>query len=294
MPRRRLNIVYYSSSLRGVGRLANGIAIGNALERNDVRCRFTIIHTSPFGRLADDFHTIKVPLETEQELSRSTYGTSILYKTISGLKPDILLVNHQWFMIHNFIDEFKCKKIYLADYVYDSHFKVPTPDGELEFNPFHYDRVIAIEPFTSRVPMDTINPLIMRNRDEIFSREKALHILRLSGERPVALYSFSGNPEDYDTYLDKYAHLEHEYDVVRTSTYKNMLFPVVDYFNAFDYIVCGAGYHHIWEAVFFRKKAVFETAPMRFGDQSVRIEASRNFSFDVNGADQLVEIIQNL
>jgi hypothetical protein len=289
-----MRIVYYSSSLSGVGRLANGIAIGNALERKGVRGAYTILHTSPFGRLADEFRNIKVPLETHEELSEENYASSVLYKTLAKLKPDVLLVNHQWFMLSRFLDRLPCKKIYLADYVYDSHFRVPLPGGDLVFDPGQYDRVLSIEPFESYVEMEHINPLVMRNRDEILPRDTALKRLKLSGERKVALYSFSGYEGDYESYLAKYAYLEDEYDVVRTSTFREMLFPVVDYFNAFDLIVCGAGYHHIWEAVFFDKKAVFEPSRMRFGDQTVRIAASRGFRFDLNGADQLVDIIGKL
>jgi len=39
------------------------------------------------------------------------------------------------------------------------------------------------------------------------------------------------------------------------------------------------------------KKAVFEPVPVIFCDQKKRIENSRDFSFDVNGADQLIKNI---
>jgi hypothetical protein len=135
----------------------------------------------------------------------------------------------------------------------------------------------------------------MRNRDEIFPREKALSLLGLEGEKKTALYSISGHPEDYDRLLDKYSYLEKEgYEVIRSSTHRDAIFPAVDYFNAFDLVICGAGYNQVWEANFFRKKALFETTPLRFSEQSSRIRQSQGFHFDVNGADQLVDIIMNL
>jgi len=65
----------------------------------------------------------------------------------------------------------------------------------------------------------------------------------------------------------------------------------VDYFNAIDLIVCGAGYNQVWEANFFAKKALFELLDVHFSDQRLRLSASENFHFDINGADQLADII---
>lgn len=123
-----MHIVYYTSGLTGAGRLIIGMSIGYALLRKGIKCKYTILHSSPLAHLAVDFNHIKLPLETTIELSHKNYHKSILYKTLTKLKPDILLVNHQWFMIHNFIDEFKCKKIYLSDQVNDNHFKIILPD----------------------------------------------------------------------------------------------------------------------------------------------------------------------
>jgi hypothetical protein len=289
-----MRIVYYTSGVTGAGRFVIGISIGNALKRKGIPCDYTIVHTSPVPHLAEEFHNIKIPIENEVELSARNYHKSILYKTLSKLKPDILIVNHTWFMIHAFIDEMGCKKMYISDHAYDRHFKVPLPEGELVFKKEQYDRVLAIEPFKSFMPMEMINPLVIRNRDEILSREQALDRLGIDGLRKVALYSFSGNPGDYEESLDKYAYLDSDYDVVRLSLFGDHLFPIVDYYNAFDLIVCGAGYNNVWSAVFFNKKALFEATPRYYSDESLRVKYSENFRFDVNGADQLVDIIMKL
>jgi hypothetical protein len=141
--------------------------------------------------------------------------------------------------------------------------------------------------------MITYSPII-RNRDEILRKNDALKKLGLDGSKKIALYSFSLSPETYDKFLEKYAYLDDEYEVIRISTFGRTLFPVVDYFNAFDLIVCGAGYNQVWEAVYFQKKAIFEPLQVMFSDQSVRIKTSRNFHFEENGADQLVDIILNM
>lgn len=143
--------------------------------------------------------------------------------------------------------------------------------------------------------MEIINPLIMHNKDEIFSRERALNLLELEGTSKNALYAFSGHPGDFERYKKKYSFLENEgYNVFQASIYGDTIFPLIKYFNAFDMIICGAGYNQVWEAVFFNKKAYFETTPIRFSDQSLRIKESEKFNFTINGADQLVDIIMNL
>ncbi len=289
-----MRIVYYTSGTTGIGRLVTGMAIGNALLRKGVSHRYTILHSSPLGHLAGDFDNQRVPIETERDLSPANYRKSVLFKTLKRLKPDVLLVNHQWFMIQGFIREIPAKKIYLSDQAFDHHFRVPLPAGEIAFDPEPYDRVFAIEPFESAIPMERIEPVILKNRDEILPRETAIERLRLDGAKPVALYALSGRPEYFERYREKYAYLDSEYDVVRTTTFREGLFPAVDYFNAIDLIVCGAGYNQVWESVYFGKKATFEILDVNFSDQAARLEAAAGYRFNENGADRLVEIIRGL
>ncbi|OHD62950.1 MAG: hypothetical protein A2176_04895 [Spirochaetes bacterium RBG_13_51_14] len=286
-----MNIVYYTGGILGSGRLVFGMSIGNALERRGVSCTYTMVHHSSVSHIADDFKHIKIPFENEHELSPERCRRSVLYKTIRTLKPELLIVNHNWFSPYHFIDELSCKKIYLADYTYDSHFTVPLPEKPLVFRREQYHRVIAIEPFESSIPMERINPLVIRNRDEILSREKALTRLGLDASKPLAFYGFGYQPEHIDRLLKKYSYLEKEYEIVRLPY---DVFPAVDYYNAFDLIVCAGGYNNVWEVNYFNKNAIFEPIPMAFSDQSARIEANKTFRFDVNGADQLVDIIMNL
>lgn len=105
-----MRVAYYTSSTTGVGRLVTGMAIGNALKRKGVSCKYTIIHSSPFGHLAENFNTLWVPVETEDDLAPGKWHRSVLYKTLRKLKPDLLIVHHQWFMVHHFIEELPAKR----------------------------------------------------------------------------------------------------------------------------------------------------------------------------------------
>jgi hypothetical protein len=111
----------------------------------------------------------------------------------------------------------------------------------------------------------------------------------------VAFYGLSGRPEYFEHFKSKYAYLEKEgYELIYSGTYQSGLFPTLDFFNAIDLVVCGGGYNQVWEANYFGKKALFEILDVNFSDQTLRIKTSESFHFDINGADQLVDIILNL
>jgi hypothetical protein len=64
-----VRVVFYTSAISGAGRLVTGMSIGNALTRKGVSCTYTIAHSSPLGHLAEDFNTVWVPVETEEDLA---------------------------------------------------------------------------------------------------------------------------------------------------------------------------------------------------------------------------------
>ncbi len=292
-----MKIVFYASGIAGSGRLVRGIAIGNALKRKNIDCEFVILSSSSFAHLADVFGIshLEIPPEDENQLSKENFHESALYKTIIELNADILLVDLLWFNIYNFIHELACKKIFLCHQVFDDFFTIQLPVEKLSFKSEDYDLLFAIEPFSCSFPMDQINPLILRNRDEIFSRNDAIGKLNLDDSRETCLFAFNGRLGDFEKNKGKYSYLEDAgYQMVYTSNYKGGLFPVVDYFNAFDFIICAAGYNQFWEVVYFNKEAVFENVPLAFSSTKHRIKECQEYYFDENGADQLVDIMLSL
>jgi hypothetical protein len=292
-----VKVVFYTSGTTGSGRLVRGIAAGNAISRRGLAWDYTILNSSPFARLADAFGQkhVEIPVEHEDRLGPDAYRDSVLFNTLAALAPDVLIVDLLWFSLDSFIRELPCKKVFLCHYVVDSFFAAPLADRTLYFRPGDYDRMLAIEPFRNRLPFDGINPIVIRNRDEILPLETALEKLGLDGGGKHCLYAFNGNPGDFERNRAKYARLEDEgYRMVYSTNYEGGLFPAVDYFNAFDLVVCAAGYNQFWETKFFDKKARYETIRGNFSSQEKRIKMGRRFRFGENGADQLVDIIVNL
>ena len=82
--------------------------------------------------------------------------------------------------------------------------------------------------------------------------------------------------------------------MIYSTNYKGGIFPVADYFNAFNFIITSGGYNSFWEAKYFEKEALFIPVPRQFEDQKKRIDECLGMTFEENGADQLVDIILNL
>ncbi len=293
---KKLKVVFYTSGISGSGRLVRGIAAANAFKRKNIDCEFTIINSSHFSHLCDqlEINHFEIPPENEHQLSKTQFIHSRLYKTITGLDPDILIIDMLWHSLYHFIDELKCRKIFICHNVINEFFSVELQNGRLTINPGQYDLLLAVEPFTCSIPMKQINPLLLRNRDEILTREEACEKLGLDTVRDNCLYAFNNNPGDFDKYRKKYSHLEDFYRMVYTSNYKGGIFPVVDYFNAFDYIVCAASYNIFWEVIYFQKEASFENISSLFSSTEYRIEHLQEYLFEENGADQLADIIMTL
>ncbi len=92
-----------------------------------------------------------------------------------------------------------------------------------------------------------------------------------------------------------YSYLEDEgWKMVYSTNYQGGLFPAVDYFNAFEMLICGAGYNAFWEAVYFQKEAIFVPQQRRFENQAWRVAECQDYQFTRNGADELVEMILGL
>ena len=290
-----MNILYYTSGVTGSGRVVRGISIGNALKRNGIDCSYKILSSSSFAFLVDEFNHIEIPPEKIDSFSNNNYGSSILHRTLIDLKPDILLVDLLWFPLSNFINKLFCKKIFLFRQTDDSFFSIPAADGQLNFRAGDYDQVLAIEPFKSSIKTKSIHPIIIKNKNEIFSRKEAANKLDLDERHKACLLAYNGHPGDFKRVKKTYSYLEDQgYQMVYTTNYEKGIFPVVDYFNVFDLIVCGAGYNSFWDTIYFKKEAISIPTPTKVENQERRIKECQGYSFNENGADQLVNIIMNL
>lgn len=294
-----LNILYYTSGVTGIGRLVHGMALYNALKRQGVSFSFTIISHALPGRAAVcdclGISHVELPRENHSSFSLENYRESLLFQNIEALKPDILIVDRMWFSLHGFIDTLQCRKIFITSQVRDKFFTIETDSAAITFDPCQYDHSIAIEPFRAPVELEIINPLIIRNHDEILSRKEALAGLGLTEKKPVCFMGLNFKEGFPEKLFRQYRKLKKEYQVIQSTNLQGEgIFPIADYYNAVDLVVSSATYNTFWEALYFDKEAVLETVPVEFCDQQQRLRECSGFEFTENGADQMAGIILNL
>lgn len=235
-----------------------------------------------------------MPFAPEPGTAEARQRNDELLRLIEGLRPDVLVVGQAWYDAHPILAQLKCRKVVLFFQASAGYFRIPTAKGDMVFDPNEYDLVCGIEPWEWPIPCKVIEPMVLRNHDEIPSREDAACALGIDSERPTALVATNGLPGEFDDLRQLYSYLEDEYQVVYSTNYADGLYPAVDYFNAFDFIACAGGYSAFWEAVYFRKDTVFVPQLRNYEDQAWRINNCQEYEFTRNGADQLVELLLDL
>lgn len=293
-----MKIVYYSSGVTGSGRLGPGISLYNAFKRNNVPVDYTMITHCPMGYLAEDMGIdhIQLPVENEYQLSPEHYHESILYHTITTINPDMLVVYLQWFTLAEFIDELPCIKVFLARQVSPSFFFIETEKKKYAFQPQTYHTCFAIEPVDFSFSTIQVNPLIMRNSDEIYPEATAREKLKAVPHQKLCLISINGNSGEFEQVYQEYSQkLPAGYALVSTTNYDTSgIFPVVDYYNAFDLVISGAGYNSFWETRYFQKQTEYVPFERMFEDQWRRPRLFSDHTFKENGADQLLKMLLNM
>lgn len=289
-----MRIVYYSASHTGSGHTVRGIAIRNALRRGGITCEFLMAGTLGMAGLArsQGIETIEIAPETFESLSEANYRSSATYAALRQLAADVLIVDLAWFTTHRMAAELPGRTLLLLRQVSQQFFGYYHDDETIELDPFVYDLVVGIEPWPLPFAAQRVDPLIMRQPSELLPRTEAAAALGLDGSRPAALIATNGKPGEFEELKQTYSYLEDDYQVFYSSNHHGGVFPIVDYFNAFDFVVCSGGYNAFWEAVYFGKEAVFVPHPRRFEDQSWRIDTCQEYRFNGNGADQLVDLIR--
>jgi hypothetical protein len=254
-----------------------------------------MIDNGEFAYLAEPFFNIySVKLQPGFFLKHDR--ESDLYILLKYLDADILIVDGVWLPLVPILDDFKCKKIILFRQFEEWWFHVTTKKyGDFDFDPTQYDCTLSIEPHFTRDGWHSINPIVVRNHDEVLDRSRARKELGADTNRKICVLAhngFEGELEKIETELEVF---RKKYQVIVTSNRREKsFFPLADYFNGIDMIIGGAGYNLFYESRFFNIKSHFFPQERKSENQAWRIKTNSNFTFKENGADQLVDIIKDL
>jgi hypothetical protein len=225
-----------------------------------------------------------------------TFGEAqkALLSNIRHFEPDVLVVDLVWFLAQSLMDRIGCPTVLLMRSVTDAFLEFASGEMRLRFDASEFDLVVSIEPHAVVGAGVRTEPLVLRNPDELLSREEAAGLLELRAQDRNCLILQNGEPGEFSRLAAAYSYLEDAgYRVYASTNFDQQgVFPAVEYYNAFDFIVTGAGYNSFWECVFLDKEAVFVPMPRVFEDQRERVETCSDYHFEVNGADQLVRLLR--
>lgn len=294
-----VRILFYSAAATGSGHIVRGMSVAAGLKRSGIAHNFAILTVeTPFVDLArrSSIPVTTLPDEGEEALRPERYRDSALFAAIVSFKPDILIVDLFWYGLDSIIRDLSCKKVFLSRQVDPHFFHLRTTMHEYRFRPEDYDLLLRTEPgFELPFQSGEINPVIIRNRDEIMDRETARSDLKLVKDARACLFAFNGDAGEGAEAWKSFSYLQDEgWTVVRSHNREGGLFPVIDWFNAFELIICGAGYNAFWESRWLKKEAFFVPFPRRFENQARRPALLSDYEFETNGADELVGMLSAL
>lgn len=293
-----MRTLFYTGGTKGSGHIVLGLSLATAFKRAAIDVDYAILSVeTPFAELARRLGTTISTIPCEDAATLGEDGRhSALFSAIREFRPDILIVDQFWFALEAFISELPCRKVLLLRQVDPHFFHFYIPQGERLFRPDDWDLILKTEPgFDLPFGARKIEPIVIRNRDEIMSREIALRDLGLKADEQNCLFAFNGNSWEGVEAWKSFSYLQDQgWAVIRSDNREGGLFPVLDWFRAFDLLVCGAGYSAFWEARWLRKEAFFVPFPRHFENQQLRISCCSDYTFDTNGADELVQLLTKL
>lgn len=283
--------VRFISLGNGAGHLMRGIAIYNAIRRNNLSVDYKIIGINkvhPKITKSYPFEAVEViPSRFETDLTNTP-----LYRRLTSEKIALVVVDHAWAWTRNILRDMDCRKIALFRQISPAFLRLRFEGRRIDYDPGIFNQVYLIEPFKSPIDGKEIPPIVARNPDEVLPRHEARFQLQVPGNKPCAVVSQTGVFKDeIDQVNSVFSRLPdfEKYHRIRSSSYDdNSIFPLLDYYNGIDLVVSGAGYNTFWETQYFRKKALFFPFRRAEEDQEVRIKTCANRVFKENGADLLV------
>jgi len=296
-------VVYFNFG-RGSGGLVVGIGLANAFRRAGIDVHFTAVTNNEFATIAEGF-TDHLYVPAEPHLFMVADRRTRLYKALRRLRPELLIVYGSWMPILPLLDEIPCPRALImrqSDQVY-LHTTIPGVDAgpgfRMDINPADYDLSVTCEPGFELVGFQSIHPIIIRQRDEIFSRDEARRRLQippgkklvviarngLKGELEELLARHSGGRESADIRANEW------HELITTNKDGGGLFPLADYAAAIDLLISGGGYSTFYETRYFGIPAELEAFDRHAEDIAWRLRTNADYTFDVNGADEFVGLV---
>lgn len=189
--KRRRRIVFFTFG-KGSGDLVVGISLALAFKRAGCDVEFTAVTNNEFASIADGFcEHLAVPIEPH--LFMVADRKTRLYRTLRRLKPDLLIVYGSWVPVLPFLGEISGRKILLLRQVNKPFLRIEVPGRDpIPINAADYNFALSCEPSFLPPGFQPINPIVIRNRDEIMTRDDARRELGVPEGKKLAVIARNG------------------------------------------------------------------------------------------------------
>jgi hypothetical protein len=212
------------------------------------------------------------------------------------LRPDLVVVDGVWVLFYPIFNDFPFKKILLIRHVPNKWLSVPLPNGrDIQINPGDYDLAFNVEPNFYIPGFIDLNPLIVKNHDEIYTRQRARQLLEVPEGKKLCVVAHNGLKGELDKLLKKTRDISPDYHLYTTTNRKGEgLFPLADYANAIDLLIGSVGYSLFYESIYFNIPARYKIFTRDKEDVRWRLKTNSNYTFTENGADQIIKRIADI
>lgn len=279
----------------GSGDLVTGLALAEGFRRAGLEVDFTILSNNEFGSLADGIaRFVRVPVEPHLFLVNDR--RTRLYREIMRIRPDLLIVFGSWVPVLPYLDEIDSSTVLLLRQCNDPWLSLRLPGGQVvPINPEAYDLALSCEPGFLPPGFSPIEPVVIRNRDEILSRDEARSRLGVPEGKRLCVIARNGYDGELEALLDRHSAPGDEWHVLTmTNRDGSGVFPLADYAAAIDLLISGGGYATFYETRYFGIPAQLEAFDRNAEDIGWRLRENAGYEFDVNGADQFVQMARRV
>ena len=296
-----MRALFYAVNGLGLGHVTRLLSMARALKAQAPDAEVLFVTSSEASQVIaqEGFAAVKVPSKSLRErvgLSRTRYlrvVQSVTWAAISGFDPDVLVVDTY---PSGSFDEllpvlrWRQKNVFVFREQRPEAASAPLMQATLPL----YDLILVPHAQTSavgKVPepgkLRAVGPVLLRERDELPTREQARAWLGLSPTAKALYVSFGGGGEPElqraldDTLNAVQAEFGDRLEVVvgagplsrGASTKVRQLhdvYPALDVLPAFDAAICAAGYNAVHEALFAQVPTVFVPFARVLDDQEAR------------------------
>jgi hypothetical protein len=241
----------------------------------------------PF-RIAQRHSYRPLPIEPRRLLDAKNTAETPLAKALVAFAPDVLLVDLFWAPVVHILPLLRCEAWLLLRKVPPVWFAGPPG---LAFPPSAFARAIAIEPDAADRASETIDPIVIANREELRPAGALRGALGVAPGEPLFVVHQAGTPGELSMLAARAAPGARTFTLLRDDPARgeDRFFPLCEWLGDADGVVSAAGYNAFWEAQWLghAERTTFVPFARPIDDQSWRIRTCSGRTPSDNGADVL-------